>query len=69
MNGRGFGDGGGSGEIVYGRDQLMQDIAEASMGETVINIYPTPGMNVNELADKVSDRLAQLQRQKEAVYA
>lgn len=69
MNGRGFGDGGGSGEIVYGRDQLMQDIAAASMGETVINVYATPGMNVNELADKVSDRLAQLQRQKEAVYA
>lgn len=69
MNGRGFGDGGGSGEIVYGRDQLMQDIAAASMGETVINVYATPGMNVNELADRVSDRLAQLQRQKEAVYA
>ena len=69
MNGRGFGDGGGSGEIVYGRDQLMRDIAAASMGETVINVYATPGMNVNELADKVSDRLAQLQRQKEAVYA
>ena len=69
MHGRGFGDGGGSGEIVYGRDQLMRDIAAASSGETTINVYATPGMNVNELADKVSDRLAQLQRQKEAVYA
>jgi len=69
VGGRGFGDGGGSGEIVYGRDQLLRDIAAASMGETTINVYATPGMDVVELADRVSDRLTQLQRQREAVFA
>lgn len=69
IGGRGFGDGGGSGEIVYGRDQLLRDIAQASGGETTINIYPTPGMNVNQLADEVQRRLALVQRQKERAYA
>lgn len=69
MGVRGFGDGGGSGEIVYGRDQLMRDIAEASNGNTTINIYASDGMNVNQLADKVQQRLAQLQKQRMNAYA
>ena len=69
VGGRGFGDGGGSGEIVYGRDQLMRDIAEASSGDITINVYANEGMNVNQLADRVSERLAFVQRQRAAAYA
>lgn len=66
---KGFGDGGAGGELVYGHDQLMRDIARASSGEVTINVYATPGMNVNQLADKIQNRLTQLQKQKEAAYA
>ena len=65
---KGFGDGNGA-EMVYGHDQLMRDIAQASSGEITINIYAAQGMNVNQLADKVQARLVQLQKQKEAAYA
>lgn len=66
---RGFGDGGGSGELVYGRDQLLRDIAMASGGETVINVYASEGMDINQLADKIQQRLALVQRQKVRAYA
>lgn len=69
VNGRGFGDGGGSGELVYGRDQLMRDIAQASSGSVTINVYASEGMNVNQLADKIQQRLAQVQQQRIAAYA
>jgi TP901 family phage tail tape measure protein len=69
LAGKGFGDGGGSGEIVYGRDQLLRDIAAAKGGDTIINIYSTPGMDVNQLADRVQERLSFMQRQKERAYA
>lgn len=69
VNGRGFGDGGGSGEIVYGRDALMRDIAAASQGDITINVYASEGMNVNQLADKIQLRLAQLQKQRMSAYA
>lgn len=69
VGGRGFGDGGGSGELVYGRDALLRDIAAASSGTITVNVYGTSGMNVNQLADAVQDRLVQLQRQKERAYA
>ena len=70
IGGRGFGDGGGTGEIVYGRSQLMRDIAQVAGERTnIINVYAAEGMDINALADRIQDRLVQLQRQEEAVYA
>ena len=69
VGGRGFGDGGGSGEIVYGRDQLMRDIATASQGDITINVYASDGMDINALADKIQYRLAQVQKQRMSAYA
>ena len=69
VGGRGFGDGGGSGEIVYGRDQLMRDISAASQGDITINVYASDGMDINALADKIQYRLAQVQKQRMSAYA
>lgn len=70
VGGKGFGDGGGSGEIVYGRDALMRDIAQAKGGDEItINVYAPDGMNINQLADRVQAKLAQAQQRKAAVYA
>ena len=68
VGGRGFGDGVG-GEIVYGRDQLMRDISEASQGDITINVYASDGMDINALADKIQYRLAQVQKQRMSAYA
>ena len=69
MAGRGFGDKAGSGEIVYGRDQLMRDIAEASQGSVTVNVYASDGMNIKQLTDEVERRLTQIQRQRNTAYA
>ena len=66
---KGFGESGNGGELVYGRNQLMRDIAKATSGDVTINVYASPGMSINQLADKVQDRFVQLQKQKEAAYA
>lgn len=66
---RGFGDGGGSGEIVYGRDQLMRDIAEASQGNITVNVYANDGMNIDQLTHKIERALTQIQRQRANAYA
>ena len=63
---KGFGDGAGA-EIVMGLNKLRELVG--SSGDTVINVYATPGMDVNALADAVQARLVALQRQREAAYA
>ena len=59
-------------EAVVPLDKLwekLDNIAAASSGnETVINIYASPGMNVNELAIAVERRLATLQKQRNMAY-
>lgn len=68
VNGRGFGDGVG-GELVYGHDQLLKDIAAVSGGDTIVNIYPQKGMNANEIADAVIKRINFVNSQKARAYA
>lgn len=63
---KGFGDGSGA-EIVMGLERL-QELVGAS-GDTIINIYGAPGMDVNELAEAVQERLVALQKQRSVAYA
>lgn len=60
---KGFGDGAG-GEVVLSEARLRA-LAGAGASYTV-NVYGSPGMDVNALADAVQNRLVALQRQKEA---
>lgn len=64
---KGFGDGHG-GEVVLGMNKL-RELVGGSGDNIVINVYANEGMNVNQLADAIQDRLVQLSRQREAAYA
>ena len=63
---KGFGDGAGA-EIVMGLNRLRELVGNS--GDTIINVYGSAGMDVNELADAVQARLVALQKQREAAYA
>lgn len=65
---KGFGDGNG-GELVYGRSQLMRDIALASGGDTTINVYASQGMSVTELANEVERRLITNEKRRTQAWA
>ena len=68
VGGRGFGDGVG-GELVYGHDQLMRDIASASGSGVTVNVYASDNMNIKQLTDEIERRLAQVQRRRNSAYA
>lgn len=64
---KGFGDKAG-GEVVLGMNKL-KELVGAAGDDITINVYASEGMNVNQLADAIQQRLVQLSRQKEAAYA
>lgn len=63
---KGFGDGAGA-EIVMGLNKLKQLVGAS--GDVTINVYATPGQDVNELADIIQRRFVAMQQQREAAYA
>lgn len=64
---KGFGDGHGA-EIVMGLNKL-RELVGATESNVVINVYPSPGMDVNQLADQIQDRFVALQKQRSLAYA
>lgn len=60
---KGFGDGPG-GEVVLGMEKLKQLVGAAGDTNVVINVTAPQGMNVNQLADAIQRRLANVQQQK-----
>lgn len=60
---KGFGDGNGA-EIVMGLNKL-RELVGGSSGDITINVYANEGMNVDQLAIAIQNRLVQLQKQKE----
>lgn len=65
----GFGDRPGKGgEVVLGMDKLRELVGGAGDNIT-INVYASNGMDINQLADLIQQRLIQISRQKEAAYA
>ena len=61
---RGFGDGGGSGEMVYGRDALMKDIRDAVGfgGNVTINVYQREGEDTMALSRRIEQDLIKIMR-------
>ena len=62
---KGFGDGAGA-EIVLGLNKLRELVGT---GNVTVNVYGAQGQNVDELADAVTRRIVNLQKQRSAAYA
>ena len=65
-----FGAGERNDEILYGRNQLLKDIAQATSGGDAftINVYGTSGMDVNELADAVERKIIEAQNRRRLAW-
>ena len=65
-----FGAGERNDEILYGRNQLLKDIAQATSGGDAftINVFGAPGMDVNELADAVERRIIEAQNRRRLAW-
>ena len=65
-----FGAGERNDEILYGRQNLLRDIAQATAGgdEITINVYGTQGMSVTELAEAVEKRLIETQKRRRLAW-
>lgn len=55
-------------EAVVPLDKFWDKLDAMSMGGPTINVYASPGMDVNQLALKVEQRLVQLQKQRTKAY-
>ena len=55
-------------EAVVPLDKFWDKLAAMQMGGPTINVYASPGMDVNQLALKVEQRLVQLQKQRTKAY-
>lgn len=65
-----FGAGEAGDEILYGRQALMKDIAQAVGGGGItVNVYGSDNMSVNELASAVERRLIQAQKRRTEAWA
>ena len=68
-----FGAGEAGDEVLYGRNALMKDIAQAvagaSLNGVVVNVYGTDNMSVNELAAAVEQRLITMQKRRTQAWA
>jgi len=69
---RGFGEKGA--EIVYGRDNLLRDIASVTSARPIdmdvnITVNGSEGQNVKELADIIMERMQNEVRRREAIFA
>lgn len=68
-----FGAGEAGDEVLYGRSNLMKDIAQAvggaSLSGVTINVYGTEGMDVNELAYAVEQKIITMQKRRTQAWA
>ena len=68
-----FGAGEAGDEVLYGRSNLMRDIASAvagaSLNGVVVNVYGSDNMSVNELAAAVEQRLITMQKRRTQAWA